>query len=141
MKKENLILGLVIAFTAAALGFLFYLNMGAGGRSGHGGGLLEHVSGYNFQKKVLAAGRPVLVDFWAEWCAPCKFMAPVLAEIASENRATLKVVKVDVDNAKALAAKYEIRNLPTLVLFKDGAEKKRLVGAVSKEAILNMLAQ
>jgi thioredoxin 1 len=140
MKKENLILGLVIAFTAAALGFLLYLNTGSGGRSGNSG-LLEHVSGYNFQKKVLAEGKPVLVDFWAEWCGPCRFMAPILAEIASENRATLKVVKVDVDNAKALAAKYTVRNLPTLVLFEDGAEKKRLVGAVSKEAILNMLAK
>ena len=89
----------------------------------------------NFEAEVLQSDKPVLIDFWAEWCMPCKMIAPAVAEVATENADVLKVGKVDVDNNPAIAVKYGIRSIPTLLIFKDGQIAEKMVGAVSKENI------
>jgi thioredoxin 1 len=90
----------------------------------------------NFEKEVLESDIPVLVDFWAEWCAPCRMVAPTVSEIAEENEGTLKVCKLNVDNARATAAKYGIMSIPTLAVFNNGEVADKIVGALPKEAIM-----
>ncbi len=102
--------------------------------------LLE-VDETNFDEKVLGHTGPVLVDFWAEWCGPCKALAPVLDEIATEMGENAMVVKVNVDNAQNLAQKYGIRGIPTLVFFKAGEVKSTLVGNQPKAEILKSLKE
>ena len=97
---------------------------------------LMHVSQDNFESEVLKSDKPVIVDFWAEWCGPCKALAPVLEEISSEVGADARVVKVNVDNSQQLAQQYGIRGIPTLIFFKDGEVKSTLVGNQPKAEIL-----
>ncbi|SER75320.1 thioredoxin [Lachnobacterium bovis] len=92
----------------------------------------------NFEEEVINSDSPVLVDFWADWCGPCKMLSPVLSEIAEEND-TFKIGKVNVDSDHVLAQKYVITNIPCLVLFKDGKEVDRLVGFHSKEEIIEFV--
>lgn len=89
----------------------------------------------DFDREVLQSDRPVMVDFWAEWCMPCKMIAPAVEAIAQENAATLKVGKVNVDESPGVASKYGIRSIPTLLFFKDGKVVEKAVGAISKETI------
>ena len=89
----------------------------------------------SFEAQVVEAGGPVLVDFSATWCGPCKQLEPIVEEIASDYDGRLKVVKVDVDKARNTAAKFQVMSVPTLVLFRDGQVKDQVVGAVSKRAI------
>ncbi len=89
----------------------------------------------NFEAEVLQSDKPVLIDFWAEWCMPCKMIAPAVAEVANENAAALKVGKVNVDEDPGIASKYGIRSIPTLLIFKGGQVAEKLVGTVSKENI------
>jgi thioredoxin 1 len=91
-----------------------------------------HTSDSDFSSDVLNADKPVLVDFWAEWCGPCKMIAPLLDEIADLYEGKLKVCKVDVDANQEVAAKYNVRGIPTLMLFKGGALQDTKVGALSK---------
>jgi thioredoxin 1 len=84
---------------------------------------IVHVSDDSFEAKVLKSSRPVLVDFWAEWCGPCKMIAPILEQIAVEYQDRLEIAKVDVEGSQSTAMKYGIRSIPTLMLFKDGLER------------------
>lgn len=94
----------------------------------------------SFSQDVLTSSTPVLVDFWATWCGPCKMIAPVLEEIASEKAGELKVVKLDVDANPNTARDFQVVSIPTLILFKDGEPVKRIVGAKGKAALLREIA-
>lgn len=98
------------------------------------------VTDSNFDEEVVKSAQPVLVDFWAEWCQPCKRMAPIIDEVASEHDATLKVVKLDVDANSESAQRFGVMSIPTLLLFKDGQPVERLVGYMPKDQVLRKLA-
>ncbi len=98
------------------------------------------LSDETFTDTVGADGEPVLVDFWAEWCGPCKMIAPILDEIADEQVGTVKIAKLNVDDAPDTARQYEVMSIPTMILFKDGEPVKKIVGAKPKDAILEELA-
>lgn len=89
-----------------------------------------------FAEEVNSSAEPVLVDFWAEWCGPCKTVAPVLEEIAKEQAGKLKIAKVDVDVNQSLALQYGVQSIPTMILFKDGEEVHRIVGARGKPQLM-----
>ncbi len=89
----------------------------------------------NFQKEVLEFELPVLVDFWAEWCAPCLMIAPTIEEIAQEYSGRLKVGKLNVDENPTIAAKYNIQSIPTLLIFKEGKVIEQIIGALPKKAL------
>jgi len=95
----------------------------------------------SFSDDVLSSNTPVLVDFWASWCGPCKMIAPVLEEIAGEKAGQLTVAKLDVDANPATARDFQVVSIPTLILFKDGAPVKRIVGAKGKAALLRELGE
>lgn len=97
------------------------------------------VTDQTFDKDVLQASVPVLVDFWAEWCGPCKALGPKLEEIAGELKDTIKIAKMNVDENPAAPAKYGVRGIPTMILFKNGKEVDQIVGNHPKENILAML--
>lgn len=100
-----------------------------------------NVTDADFEEKVLNSSTPVLVDFWAEWCGPCHMVAPVLEEIASEKQGKLTVAKLDVDNNPAVSQRYGILSIPSMLLFVDGVEKRRVVGARGKSQILSELSE
>lgn len=89
----------------------------------------------NFQTDILSADKPVLVDFWAEWCGPCRAVAPAVEAVAEEYRQRASVYKMNVDENTEVPQLFGIRGIPTLIVFKDGQEQERIVGAVSREAI------
>ena len=99
------------------------------------------LSDTTFDEEINGASTPVLVDFWAEWCGPCKTIAPILDEIASEQDGKLTVAKLNVDDAPNIARRFGVMSIPTLILFKDGEPAKRVVGAKPKAALLNELAE
>ena len=97
-----------------------------------------NISKANFHSEILSSDRPVLLDFWAPWCGPCRMVSPIVDEIASE-RADIKVGKINVDEQPELAAQFSVMSIPTLVVMKNGKVTNRAVGAQSKEQILSML--
>lgn len=97
------------------------------------------VNDSTFQAEVLESRIPVLNDFWAEWCGPCKMIAPILEEIAREYAGRLKITKLDVDNNPNAMMTYRVMSIPTLILFKDGQEVLRLVGAMPKVRLLSQI--
>ena len=102
-------------------------------------GKYVEVTDASFENDVLKSDVPVLVDFWAVWCAPCRMIAPIVEELAEEKAGTLKVAKVDVDNNPETAMKYGIRSIPTLLIFKDGQVVDQMIGAVAKAMIESKL--
>ncbi len=100
---------------------------------------VKNLTQNNFKQQ--ARGGLMLVDFWAPWCAPCKVIAPVLNEIAEEQQGKLRIGKVNVDNQQPLAAKYKVRSIPTLVLFKNGKEVKRFVGIKTKKSLMSEISE
>src|SRR5712664_1577345 len=92
-----------------------------------------------FESDVLKSDRPVLVDFWAEWCAPCRMLAPTVTAVAEQYGESAGVVKLNVDDNPSTAQRYGIKGIPTLILFREGKEVERVVGATSKESISRMI--
>ncbi|MFT6430018.1 MAG: thioredoxin 1 [Halopseudomonas sp.] len=101
--------------------------------------LIVHVTDSSFESEVLKADGPVLVDYWAEWCGPCKMIAPVLDEIAKEYQGKLKIAKLNIDENADTPPKYGVRGIPTLMLFKDGNIEATKVGALSKSQLAAFL--
>ncbi len=97
-----------------------------------------NVNKHNFEAEVLQSSKPVLVDFWASWCGPCRMVAPIVEEIAQE-REDIKVVKINVDEEPELAAKFQIMSIPTLMVFKEGNIANHALGALPKHQILSLL--
>jgi thioredoxin 1 len=98
--------------------------------------LIKHVSDASFDKDVLQSQKPVLVDFWAEWCVPCHMVSPVVEEIGRDKGENLQVAKLNIDENPEVTRKYGVMSIPTLMLFKDGEAAARLVGARGKDALL-----
>ena len=96
------------------------------------------ISSENFEKEVLNSEKPILVDFFADWCGPCKMMAPIVEELATELDGKAKVGKLNVDENSDIAVEYNVMSIPTLIVFKNGKEEKRLVGVQDKEELLNL---
>jgi thioredoxin 1 len=96
---------------------------------------IKHVTDGDFQAEVLESEQPVLVDFWAPWCGPCRVVAPVLEEIADERAENLRIVKLNIDENQQTAMNYQILAIPTMVLFRNGQEAKRIQGAMPKKRL------
>ena len=103
--------------------------------------LIKHVSDASFQADVLQSGTPVLVDYWAEWCGPCKMIAPILDDVAGAYQGKLTIAKMNVDENREIPAKFGIRGIPTLMLFKDGQLAATKVGAMSKAQLTAFIDQ
>jgi thioredoxin 1 len=101
---------------------------------------ISQLSEATFSEEVNGSSEPVLVDFWAEWCGPCKTIAPVLEEIAEEQSGSLRVAKVNVDDNQSLALQFGVQSIPTMIVFKDGEEVHRIVGARGKPQLMQDLS-
>ena len=104
-------------------------------------GDVQQISDESFEREVLKADLPVLIDFWAPWCGPCKAIAPVVEELAKEYAGKLKVVKMNVDDNPQTPSKYGVRGIPNLILFKGGQVKDQIVGAVPKAQLVKAVTQ
>lgn len=100
---------------------------------------INNVGVDEFDNEVLQSDKPVLVDFWAEWCGPCRSLTPIIEAVSEEYADELKVVKVNVDNAQELAGQYNVRGIPALLMFKDGQVQDRHVGALSKSELVEFI--
>ncbi|MBP6719908.1 MAG: thioredoxin TrxA [Rhodoferax sp.] len=103
--------------------------------------LIKHVSDASFEADVLQSAQPVLVDYWAEWCGPCKMIAPILDEVATAYSGKLQIAKMNVDENRDIPAKFGIRGIPTLMLFKDGQLAATKVGAMTKSQMIAFVDQ
>jgi len=101
--------------------------------------LIKHVSDATFNSQVVQSDQPVLVDYWAEWCGPCKSIAPILEEVAKEYDGKILIAKMDVDSNQAVPAKFGIRGIPTLILFKNGVAHAQKVGAMAKGQLTSFI--
>jgi thioredoxin 1 len=103
--------------------------------------IVSAVNDQSFESEVIGHQTPVLVDFWAEWCGPCRMLAPTVEKVAQEFEGRLKVVKMNVDEATGTPNQFGIKSIPTLILFKDGREQDRLIGNQPKDAISQMISR
>jgi len=133
MKMKGLIIALVVIAVVAILLVRSYNKM-KNAPAVADSELIEHLTAQNFAHKT--KNGVVLVDFWADWCMPCKMMAPILNEVAVATDGTATIYKLNVDEQQQVAAQYGIRSIPTMILFKDGKEVERIVGVKSKEAVI-----
>src|SRR5436305_13677564 len=104
-------------------------------------GNLQELTNETFDEEIGASDLPLVVDFWDEWCGPCRMVAPVLEQIALENEGKIRLAKLNVDDAPAVAQRFGIMSIPTLMVFKDGVAKKRIVGAEGKGQLIEALAE
>jgi len=104
------------------------------------GASIANLTDSTFDEHLVASDKPVLVDFWAEWCTPCKVIAPILEELADEQSEKLTIAKVNIDDATAIAGRFDVMSIPTLILFKDGAPVAKIVGAKPKGALLQEIS-
>ncbi|MGH7906056.1 MAG: thioredoxin [Candidatus Binataceae bacterium] len=100
---------------------------------------IAHVTDANFEQEVLKSDKPVLIDFWAPWCAPCKALSPVIDELANEYGGRLKVVKINVDDNPNTPTRYNVRGIPNLLIIRDGEMKGQIIGAVPKKKLVEAL--
>jgi thioredoxin 1 len=133
MKMKGLIIALVVIAVVAILLIRSYNKM-KNAPAVADSELIEHLTAQNFAHKTKKG--VVLVDFWADWCMPCKMMAPILNEVAVATEGTATIYKLNVDEQPQVAAQYGIRNIPTMILFRDGKEVERIIGVKSKEAVI-----
>jgi thioredoxin 1 len=133
MKMKGLIIALVVIAVVAIL-FMRSYNKMKNAPAVADSELIEHLTAQNFAHKT--KNGLVLVDFWADWCMPCKMMAPILNEVAEATDGTATIYKLNVDEQQQVAAQYGIRSIPTMILFKDGKEVERIIGVKSKEAAI-----
>lgn len=138
MKKRIIIILSVIAFVVLLILINVFLNSQNNDKNIISKANVVEVTSQNFEEEVLKSDKPVLIDFYAEWCGPCKLLSPTVEEISNENE-NVKFVKIDVDKSEDIAMKYEIMAMPTLVLIQDGEEKDRVVGLVDKSTILDFI--
>lgn len=139
MKKKILILIATIFFILVMILLNIYLNSKNKIENEEESTMeVMKVTSENFEEEVLKSDETVVIDFYADWCGPCKMLSPIIEEVANENE-DIKVVKINVDNAQDLAIEYQVMSIPTIVIIKDGQEVNRTVGVVSKSQIVEMV--
>ncbi len=136
MKMKGLIIAVVVIAVVAVLIIRSYNKM-KNAPAVADSELIEHLTAQNFAHKT--KNGIVLVDFWADWCMPCKMMAPVLNDVAQATDGTASIYKLNVDEQQQVAARYGIRNIPTMILFKDGKEVERIIGVKPKDYIISSI--
>lgn len=136
MKMKGLIIAVVVIAVVAVLIMRSYSKM-KNAPAVADSELIEHLTAQNFANKTKSG--IVLVDFWADWCMPCRMMAPILNEVAEATEGTATIYKLNVDEQQQVAAKYGIRNIPTMILFRDGKEVERIIGVKPKDYIISSI--
>jgi thioredoxin 1 len=136
MKMKGLIIAVAVIAVVVIL-FMRSYNKMKNAPAVESSELIEHLTAQNFAHKTKDG--VVLVDFWADWCMPCKMMAPILNEVAEATDGTATVYKLNVDEQQQVAAKYGIRNIPTMILFKDGKEVERIIGVKPKDYVISSI--